>query len=179
MHQFIMGSIGIDHINTDGLDNRRSNLRVANQTQNTANTRLRLTSKSGYKGVSLQTRSSSRWVAQIRVGGKQLHIGTFSSPEDAARAYDAAALAAWGEFARRRRIAIANARPVRKNPTGYIGVDLFRNGRYRAYIYAHGKTRHIGYFDTADEAAAAYDAAAFDLFGDNPPHLNFPQEQSA
>lgn len=96
MHTLIMGVVGVDHRNHDGLDNRRSNLRPASQSQNTANQRQRRDNTSGYRGVSRKRR---RWIAQIRVNGVQQHIGTYDTPVAAARAYDAAASAAFGEFA--------------------------------------------------------------------------------
>lgn len=93
MHQFITGWPYVDHINGDGLDNRRANLRQASHAQNMANTPLKINNQSGFKGVS---RHRERWRAQC---GPQ-YLGLFSSPESAASAYDAAALAMYGEFAR-------------------------------------------------------------------------------
>lgn len=97
LHHFLTNWPETDHINGDGLDNRRSNLRQVTHRQNMANQRLRRDSKSGYKGVN---RSRSRWQAGIKVDYRQRHLGTFETAEEAARAYDAAAIAAWGEFAR-------------------------------------------------------------------------------
>ena len=99
MHQFITGAVGIDHRNGDGLDNRRANLRITTQAQNCANTRIRSNNKSGFKGVSWRA-DSSAWVAQIKRGEKSHYLGLFSDREDAARAYDAAAVEFFGEFAR-------------------------------------------------------------------------------
>ncbi len=96
MHNLITGWPYVDHINGDGLDNRRSNLRAASHALNMANQRPSKSNTSGFKGV---TRKRN-WVAQIRVGGHQRHIGTFHTAEEAARAYDREAVAAWGEFAR-------------------------------------------------------------------------------
>jgi len=89
---------GIDHQNRNGLDNRRSNLRLATQPQNNANTGPRSTNRSGYKGV-FWDKQAKRWRAQIRVNGKRTHLGRFSDPWEAAEAYNRAALGQWGEFA--------------------------------------------------------------------------------
>lgn len=97
MHGMLTGWPYVDHINGDGLDNRRTNLRAASVSQNLANRGPQRNNTSGYKGVTL--RRNGRMVAQIKVCGHQMNIGTFDTVEDAARAYDAAALTAWGEFA--------------------------------------------------------------------------------
>ena len=99
MHVLLMGQPGIDHVNGDGLDNRRVNLRPATPSQNNANMRSREECTSRFKGVCWYRRQGI-WVAQIGVDGHRRHLGRFLSEEDAARAYDAAALAAWGEYAR-------------------------------------------------------------------------------
>lgn len=101
MHRVISrapAGISVDHENCDGLDNRRANLRVAGQSMNTAHARTR-PGRSGYRGVHWRSRGSI-WQAQIKVDYQKHHLGTFADPEEAARAYDRAALAAFGEFAR-------------------------------------------------------------------------------
>lgn len=100
MHRVVMGlPIGdprlVDHVDGDGLNNRRSNLRVATSRQNAGNQRKR-PSTSRFKGVK---RHHNRWVATIKAGYRSRHLGSFVSEEDAGRAYDAAAVAEWGEFA--------------------------------------------------------------------------------
>lgn len=101
MHRLIMNApagLEVDHVNGDGLDNRRANLRLATRRQNSANTGSRRgTSK--YKGVSWN-RQRNRWIAQIRRGGKVCRLGRFRDEEEAARVYDKAALQEHGEFAR-------------------------------------------------------------------------------
>lgn len=100
MHVLILGSepgTQIDHINGNGLDNRRSNLRRCSRAQNAANrAKQRGTFTSRFKGVS---RLASGWRAYI-TAGRFIYLGTFATEEDAARAYDAAAVEHFGEFAR-------------------------------------------------------------------------------
>jgi hypothetical protein len=85
----------VDHLNLNGLDNRRENLRLATKAQNSQN-RLAY-GKSGYKGVTLD---NGRWRSQIFVGGKNLNLGRYKNRENAARAYDKAAVKFFGVQAR-------------------------------------------------------------------------------
>lgn len=96
MHRLIMGEptgLIVDHENHNGLDNRRSNLRVGTQRGNMANSRSRRGS-SRFKGVSWAARDA-RWRAFLA----SEHISSHVSEIDAARAYDLAAVAKYGEFA--------------------------------------------------------------------------------
>jgi len=88
----------IDHINGSGLDNRRANLRLATVAQNAWNTKPRK-SRAGLKGVAF-AKDKNRWRASIVVNGSRKYLGYFKSPADAARAYDKAASAFYGNFAR-------------------------------------------------------------------------------
>lgn len=101
MHRVIMGfgpgDPHVDHIDGDGLNNRRSNLRPATKAQNRANGRGR-GGTSAYKGVSWRS-DRGRWRAVICIDGSFMSLGSFDSEIDAALAYDAAATEAWGEFA--------------------------------------------------------------------------------
>lgn len=100
MHQVITGVNGVDHWNSDGLDNRRSNLRVATISQNAMNKRrCERPTVSGYKGVAWR-HDRSCWFARIYLDGKQMYIGRYDTPEAAARAYDQRARELFGEFAR-------------------------------------------------------------------------------
>lgn len=102
MHRFLMGlDFGdrrmVDHIDGDGLNNQRSNLRICNHSQNGRNQGRCASNTSGIKGV---TRNKGKWVAQISLMGKQIYIGCFDTPEEAGAAYREAARKFHGEFAR-------------------------------------------------------------------------------
>ncbi len=98
MHMLLTGWPVTDHANHDGLDNRRENLRPAAEGRNQQNMRHRLNTSSRFKGVTW-FKQTHRWHAQIRTNGKRVHLGFFSTEEDAAKAYDRAALEAFGEYA--------------------------------------------------------------------------------
>jgi hypothetical protein len=88
-----------DHINHNGLDNRKANLRPATHTQNVWHRRrFNRSTLSGYKGVD-QPPGSKRWRARITVNGKRIYLGSFQSKIAAARAYDDAARKHYGRFA--------------------------------------------------------------------------------
>lgn len=88
----------VDHIDGDGLNNRRSNLRLATAAENCRNQRLHKDSSSGLKGVSWHE-SANKWVAQIWANGKNNYLGVFSCPERAHAAYLEAAKKFHGNFA--------------------------------------------------------------------------------
>ena len=103
LHRFLLGVVAqpdilVDHKDGDGLNNRRSNLRVCQYHQNSANQRLAVNNTSGFKGVSWD-KQSGKWKAYIGVKGKLYNLGRFADIRDAARTYNAAAIERFGEFA--------------------------------------------------------------------------------
>lgn len=102
MHREIMNApdgVQVDHINGDSLDNRKINLRLCTNAENLRNRGKQINNTSGYKGVCWSVRKQ-KWQAQIKVDRKAKFLGNFETPEDAARAYDAAAKKYHGEFAK-------------------------------------------------------------------------------
>ena len=99
MHNLITGLSYVDHVNGNGLDNRRSNLRPATASQNQANQRKRRDNTSGFRGVQWHP-PGCKWRAVIRVKGRLHSLGYYDIREEAARAYDVAALEFFGEYAR-------------------------------------------------------------------------------
>jgi hypothetical protein len=102
LHHFVLNvpkgsGLKVDHWNGDTLDNRRENLRLCTDSQNQAN-RSDSRGTSQFKGVHLD-RDTGHWVAAICKDRKSIHLGTFETEEDAARAYNAEALSLFGEFA--------------------------------------------------------------------------------
>jgi hypothetical protein len=212
-HNFLTGYALTDHANGNPLDNTRGNLRDATSRQNSWNRRLRSDSRTGYKGVNSR-RGGRGYVARILVDGKRKTLGWFHDPINAAKAYDAAAREAFGEFARlnfpdsedlpdaresrvsrtqrRVRETISGMedqpsgkqskyseaswnRPYRGGTrAGFKGVN-WSGRRWQARIMKDGKRHFLGTYDTAEEAARAYDAAACTLFGGHA-RLNFPGE---
>lgn len=103
MHRAILGvpkGRHVDHINGDGLDNRRANLRVCTAQQNLWNQRWAARPDKPYKGVRRDgTKRHPGWIAVVTRDRRRIRLGWFKSAEAAARAYDAMAALLFGEFA--------------------------------------------------------------------------------
>lgn len=101
MHREIMcppDGYVVDHIDRNGLNNQRKNLRVCTHAENMHNRRRNTKNSSGYKGV-CYAKEVNKWLSQIVVGGKKVKLGYFENVLDAAKAYDTAAVYYFGSFA--------------------------------------------------------------------------------
>lgn len=94
----VMGNKWCDHIDLNGLNNQKSNLRKCTKQQNNMNQKPRKNSSSKFKGVSWK-KKINKWQSQIEFNKKGIYIGVFQSEIEAAKAYDKKALELFGEFA--------------------------------------------------------------------------------
>lgn len=108
MHRFIINcpiKKEVDHINRNGLDNRKINLRICNHSENNRNKGKLISNTSGYIGVHEYKSNKKwvnpikKWVANITINKKTVSLGYFLTKEEAARAYDKKAKELYGEFA--------------------------------------------------------------------------------
>lgn len=99
MHRVILNApdgMKVDHRDSDGLNNQRSNIRLATALENSRNARKRKDNTSGYSGVS---RCGRKWIAHIKVMGKRTYLGRFHDLQEAAQVRREAELRIFGEFA--------------------------------------------------------------------------------
>lgn len=102
LHRLLLNPLDeeyVDHINGNGLDNRRCNIRVCTHSQNAANAQLSKNNTSHYKGVTWDI-GHNKWRAQIRLNRKTIYLGLYTIPAEAALAYDVAAKKIFREFAK-------------------------------------------------------------------------------
>lgn len=103
LHRLIMGiaddnsNLVVDHIDGNGCNNIKSNLRICSQTENTRNVKPRTNTSSIYKGVH---KARGKWVAKITKNNKEHYLGSYETEEQAAEVYNKAATELFGEFAR-------------------------------------------------------------------------------
>ena len=100
LHRYLMNppkGMQVDHVNGDRLNNQTFNLRVCTQSQNCTNRKASKIPNSGYRGVE---KHGDRWRSRIKINQKHIHLGVFDTKEEAALAYNKAAMAYFGEYAR-------------------------------------------------------------------------------
>lgn len=185
MHREVLGldpaystdpPVVVDHINGDTLDNRKANLRICTQAQNSRNRRKIKAGRSIYKGVMPRPEHGS-FKARIRIDGKLINLGSYATEKDAALAYDVAAREHFGEYARLNfpDESIVPSPVHRTSEAGFIGV-VERYGRFRSRIRIGDKLVCLGNYSSAEEAARAYDARAREL---GRARLNFPTDDAS
>lgn len=103
MHSVIFGPLPngmeIDHIDCNGLNNMKSNLRAASKSQNQRNKKIQKNNSSGFKGVSFD-KKNKKWIAFISVKKRAINLGRYRTPDLAHEAYKNAAMRLYGDFAR-------------------------------------------------------------------------------
>jgi hypothetical protein len=104
LHRLIINpkkGMEVDHINGNGCDNRRKNLRICTHSENLKNQKIRINNTCGFKGAYYMKsgKRPRRWMAAITVNGKQKYLGYFSSAVEAGRAYNIAAAKYFKSFA--------------------------------------------------------------------------------
>lgn len=151
MHRLLDGTppgFVVDHINGDGTDNRRENLRRATYAQNAANRRP--VGESAYKGVK---RIGDQWAALVMSMGTRKYLGRFETEVEAARAYNVAAQEAHGEFAYLNDVPAGDGNRAATKVVGFSW-----HSKHQRFIASY-QGRFLGYFDTSEDARNAYLAA--------------------
>lgn len=185
LHRFLLDitdkNIIVDHINHNTLDNRKSNLRVTTKKENSRNGTLRPNNVSGYTGVTYtkNERRTKRYVAWICVDFKNIYLGSHTTAERAAHAYDWWAIKYFGEYASlnfpdfdyancNSDEFLSNEKLVAKNnSSGITGVSYDKEaGKWAAYTpRTEGKIRRIGRYMTKELAAEARERWVADHVG--------------
>lgn len=174
MHRLIMGAgegYVVDHINGDGLDNRKSNLRLCTRSENNRH-RVNLfpTNKSGVNGV-YWAKTQNKWIATININKKQKTLGSFIDKEDAVAARRAAEIEHYGEYAPVVQLIDKDkyiepptiVREIKRvkstHDSGVVGVTWCKTrSRWIARMsakFGNGKSKYIGTFVDMNDAIIA------------------------
>lgn len=182
MHRVVLGvkdsKVYVDHINRCGVDNRRSNLRLATNSQNQLNTVVSTRSTTGYKGVTFVKRIK-RYRASITKNGKFVNLGHYLKIEDAAYAYNLTAKKLFGEFATLNELpSDYEFKPIKNekknvSKSGYRYIYLHKD-KYSVSFLKDGKMKFIGLFETLEMAISARDKQLIEWYGDLRKPNNMP-----
>jgi hypothetical protein len=178
MHRLVMNAESgqtVDHIDGNGLNNSRENLRFVTPSQNLLNALKRSDNTSGHKGISWCP-DREKYQVYINVDRKRKSLGRYRTLEEAIYVRDQAAKEHYGEFAKdnsslpegakiepHRAIPRTLRRTGGNNSSGKTGVTRFK-GKWRATITIEGKTKHIGTFAELELAIAAREKAEREYF---------------
>jgi hypothetical protein len=178
MHRLVMNAeFGqtVDHIDGNGLNNSRNNLRFVTPSQNLLNTSKRSDNTSGHKGISWCP-DREKYQVYVNIDRKRKSLGRYRTLEEAIYVRDRAVKEHYGEFARENTSLPEEAkiqpykslpRTLRRtggnNSSGKTGVTKFK-GKWRATITVDGRVKHIGTFTDLDLAIAAREKAEREYF---------------
>jgi len=179
----------VDHKDRNKLNNQKENLRYpVTKAENMRNREQQKNNLYGYKGIYFHKNRRCPWAARIACDGKQIFIGWYLTPEEAALAYNEAAKKYFGEFAYLNevaeipKVAVPHQTARSDNTSGYKGVSRNNNktGKFwTAKITYNKKTHSLGNFETPEEAALAYNKKSIELFGDKAFINVIPEEKTA
>lgn len=182
MHRFILDApkgMYVDHVDHNGLNNQRNNIRIATPSENHYNMRASSSEfSSKYKGV-FYARQKQKWAARIHTDKQKHFLGYFNTELEAAQAYNLAATLSHGNFALPNDLSnhVETSLPVkrkRSQTSKFKGVSFDpKRKRWFSYAMIDYKKRHLGQFVSETDAARAYDAFVKEHNLDRP--LNFPE----
>ena len=173
MHRILINcpeNLQVDHINGNGLDNRKENLRICTTSQNAKNKRLNKNNTSGFKGV-IWCKHHKKWLARICVDRKLKFLGYFIKINDAKEAYIKASKQYHKEFSNCGiikedkelqkeidKIKLNTIKKVRIDSKSGIRCVYYhkRDKKWRVRITINKKLKVLGYFNTKEEAALSY-----------------------
>jgi len=143
--------IVVDHANAIKTDNRLSNLQLISNRENCSKDKKGGTSK--YVGVSWH-KATKKWQSKIQINGKRKHLGHFHSEEEAAKYYQDALTCVQED-----RIEDIKVKKP-KTTSKFKGVCWDKNAKkWKSHIYINGKQKHLGCFNSEEEASEAYQNA--------------------